>query len=99
MNTKTFLGVEFWSGRSTTTGQPNAHGRMSTACDLAVFSSKSERDAWVDEGKTTVDMRGNCREAVTKKEARKLKAGWSQADFDQHLEMMLDAHRLLDEQS
>lgn len=86
---KKYYAVEFWSGRNTTTGEPNTKtGRMSIACDIEVFDSKSERDKWVENGKETSAMRGNCRESVTKKELRDLKLGWSIAEFNEHLEMM-----------
>ena len=64
---------------------------MSIACDVMSFSSREARDSWVEAGKTTSDMRGNCREAVTKKEARSLCLGMSVKEFNEHLEMMLDA--------
>ncbi|MGZ8220034.1 MAG: hypothetical protein ACXWT0_00150 [Methylobacter sp.] len=92
---KKYYAVQFWSGRNTTTGTPNEKtGHMSIACDLESFSSKESRDSWVDTGKTTSDMRGNCREAVTKKEARSLCLGMSVSAFNEHLEMMLDADEI-----
>jgi hypothetical protein len=92
---KIYLAVEFLSGRNTTTGTANPlTGRMSKACDLMVFSDKAERDNWVSNGKVTSDMGGNCRESVSKSAARKLKLGWSIAEFNEHLDMMLDAHKL-----
>ena len=86
-----YYAVQFWSGRKTTTGQPNEKtGRMSIACDIEVFSSKKDRDNWVENGKTTSDMRGICREVITKKEARDLCLGMSVASFNEMIEMQID---------
>jgi len=88
---KKYYAVEFWSGRNTTAGSPNERtGRMSKACDIWAFSSKAARDSWVDAGKITSDMQGNCRKAVAKKEARSLCLGISVGEFDAHLDMTLD---------
>ena len=88
---KKYYAVQFTPGVNTTTGTPNTTtGHMSIAHDLMVFSSKEKRDGWVENGKVTSDMRGNCRRSVTKKEARNLNLGICVADFEQHLEMMLD---------
>ena len=93
-----FYAVQFESGINTTTGQPNARtGRMSKAVSLMSFSSKDNRDTWVDAGKVTADMRGNCRKSVTKKEARNLHLGMSVNGFKEMLEMMLDAEDLINE--
>ena len=92
MKTKRYYAAQFWSGLKTTIGEPNPlTGRMSIACDLAVFSEKSKRDEWVSNGKLTSDMRGNCRMSVSKKDARKLTAGWSLQDFNEYIESMIDA--------
>jgi len=89
---KKYYAVQFWSGRNTTTGTPNEKtGYKSIACDLLSFSSKEARDSYVDKGKITCDMRGNCREAVTKKQARSLCLGMSVSAFNEHLELMLNA--------
>lgn len=78
-----FYAFQFRSGRNTTTGEPNPRtGRMSKAGSLEVFATRAERDAWVAEGKTTSDMQGNCREAVTRAEARKLCRGCTMAEFN-----------------
>lgn len=92
---KKYYAVQFWSGRNTTTGTPNEKtGRMSIACDIESFSSKESRDSWVNAGKITSDMQGNCRETVTKNEARSLCLGSSVSEFNEHLEMMLDAEEI-----
>lgn len=84
---KTYLGFQYWSGRSTTTGTPNPRtGRMSIAGDLVAFATKSERDEWVARGKVTSDMQGNCRRAVSRREARALSRGSSLADFIESIE-------------
>jgi hypothetical protein len=90
-----FYAAQFESGENTTTGQPNSRtGRMSKAVNLMAFSKKENRDAWVDNGKVTSDMRGNCRKATTKKEARNLHLGMSVVEFNEMLDMMLDAEEL-----
>lgn len=90
MNTRKYYAVQFWSSKSTTTGQPNKKtGRLSKACSTGIFKSKAARDLWVEEGKTTPDMRGNCREAVTKKELRELNLGLTTEQFNEHLEMLV----------
>ena len=79
-----YYGFQFWSGRNTTTGNPNpSTGRMSKAGNLEIFSTKAERDEWVDDGKSTADMGGNCRESVTRKQARELCLGLTVAEFDE----------------
>ncbi len=84
-----FYAVEFFSGKNTTTGTQNPRtGYMSIAHSIEVFSSKNARDEWVNNGKITADMRGNCRKAVSKNELRGLNLGLSVADFEQHLEML-----------
>jgi hypothetical protein len=80
---KYFYAFEFWSGRNTTTGQPNSKtGRMSKAGAAAAFATRSERDEWVNDGEVTSDMQGNCREAVTKKVLRHLRLGKSLYEFN-----------------
>ena len=82
---KKFYAVEYKSGKNTTTGTPNARtGRMSIATHPVAFDSKTERDAWVDSGKNTSAMRGNCREAVSLRQLRSLCAGLSVEDFAMH---------------
>ena len=84
---KYYYAVEYKSGTSTTAGQPNEKtGRYSKAVDCACFKSESERDTWVGKGKHTPAMRGNCREAVTKKELRELHLGMSIADYNEFVE-------------
>ncbi len=87
-----YYAFQFASGRNTTTGNSNEKtGKYSTAGTLTVFSSKKERDDWVARGKVTSDMRGNCREAVTAREARELKCGQTLAQFQEEVEFSLDA--------
>ena len=84
---KKFYAVEYLSGRNTTTGQPNQKtGYLSIAVHPQSFSSKPERDAWVDDGEHTSDMRGNCRSAVTLRQLRGLHLGLSLDDFDRLVE-------------
>lgn len=86
-----FYAFEYHSGRNTTSGQPNATtGRMNTAGNLAIFSKRSARDSWVEKGRATPDMGGNCRRAVTAKEARSLMAGMSTEDYSHHVSMSVD---------
>ena len=86
-----FYAFEYASGRNTTSGQPNDKtGHLNRAGFLAVFTSRSDRDAWVESGKSTADMGGNCRESVTSSQARKLHLGMSVADYKDMVEMSLD---------
>jgi hypothetical protein len=86
-----FYAFQFKSGRHTTSGQPNENtGRLNKAGNLAVFSSSYNRDRWVDAGNITSDMQGNCREAVTAKEARKLHLGMSVSDYTEMVELTTD---------
>lgn len=83
-----FYAFEFFSGRQTIWGDANARtGRCSKAGHLAVFTSRTARDAWVSRGKVTPGMGGNCREAVTAKEARSLCAGDSPAQFEERVSL------------
>lgn len=85
--TRHYYAVQYLSGRHTTTGTPNRNtGCYSIACNYAVFKTEKSRDAWVKEGKVTPDMQGNCREAVTKVQLRKLLRGLSLARFEESLE-------------
>lgn len=84
-----YYAVEYKSGIATTTGLPNKKtGRYSKAVDSYVFSSKKERDNFVDNGKVTSGMRGNCRKSVNLKELRYLHKGLSLTEFDEMLEML-----------
>lgn len=86
---RTFFAVEFYSGRRTTTGKQNKRTRRyDIACTIAAFATASERDAWVAQGKPTPAMQGNCREAVTFKELRRLKRGHSELEFKALLETL-----------
>ncbi len=88
---KNYFAVEYLSSKNTTAGTPNPRtGRMSKACNVEVFSSKTARDSWVSYGKITTDMQGNCRESITKKEAKELKSGWTISEFDEYCKAALD---------
>ena len=83
---KLFYGFHYQDGRSTYTGSGNPlTGRFSTAGKLKVFLTREGRDEWVDDWRPYSRYR-NFREAVTKKQARKLCAGWSVADFTEYIE-------------
>jgi len=72
-----FYGFHFHDGRNTTTGRPNYRtGHLSIAGDLKVFTSKAERDEWVEASPTYQ------REAVTRKQARELCLGLSMQEFN-----------------
>lgn len=78
----TYYAFEFWSNSKTTTGNPNQRtNRLSIAGNLAVFSKISDRNLWVQRGKITSDMQGNCRKPVSAKEARQLNRGLSINDY------------------
>lgn len=64
-----YYAVEYWSGRSTTTGN---YPHIRIACHVESFESCSERQAWIERGKITSDMSGNCREAKTIKQLRSM---------------------------
>ena len=86
-----FYAFQYASGPQTTCGQPNVNtGRYSIAGDLAVFSSKLRRNAWVDGGAITLNMAGNCRESVTAKTARDLCAGMSSASYAEYINFFSD---------
>jgi hypothetical protein len=85
-----FYAAEYWSGKSTTTGTANkTTGRYSTAASLAVFPTAAERNAWVDAGRATCDVSGNCRRALTPAEARALRAGSSGEEYQEELESLV----------
>ena len=84
-----YYAFEFFSGRKTTTGDANPRtGRMSKAGYLGVFKSKAERNDWVNDGKITSGMGGNCREVVSRREARKLCRGESMSGFLEYIRNM-----------
>lgn len=84
---KKFYAVEYLSGRNTTTGEPNARTRcMNIATDTVAFDSKSERISWVNDGKNTSAMRGNCRASVSLRQLRRLNLGLSLDEFNQRVE-------------
>jgi hypothetical protein len=89
---KRYYAFEFKSGRHTTTGWANSStGLHSCAGDLAVFTSKSNRDAWVAKGRTTSDMQDNCRKSVTAKIARSLHFGLTVENYNEMLQAIVDA--------
>ncbi len=84
-----YYAFEYWSGRNTTTGQPNPRtGWHSIAGELVVFRSRKGRDKWVAAGKVTSDIQGNCREAVTARQARWLHRGMSLDAYNEMLECL-----------
>lgn len=86
---KLFIGVEYMSGRNTTTGQPHPKtGKLSKAVKVELFTTKAGRDEWISQGKETADMQWNCREAETLAGLRALHAGMSKSDFDEMLFML-----------
>lgn len=79
-----FYGFEYWDGENTTTGHPNTdggwyNGRLSTAGDLKLFSTKKERDDWTD---------GYKKCSVTAREARYLCRGMEKYRYDEHLKYL-----------
>lgn len=86
---KYYYAVQFRSGRGTTTGQPNPRTwRMNRAVNIEVFLTPSDRDKWVENGKITTDMAGNCREPVTRKQLRALCLGMSMQEFSEYVESL-----------
>ena len=60
-----FYAIQYMSGESTTIGEPNKlTGRMSIAANFRVFSSRSDRDHFVEKGTfepiKAADVRGKC---------------------------------------
>lgn len=82
-----YYGARFLGGnRTCTTGHPNPNtGRMSIACDIEVFHSKTERDSWVD-SETFQGSQAGERTAVTRKEARNLCLGLTAEEFENTLD-------------
>lgn len=82
---KRYYAHQYASGRKTTCGEPNPRThRMSIAGQLRSFPSSALRDEWVSRGQITSAMQGNCREAVSIREARKLCAGMTPAQWDDY---------------
>lgn len=94
MNKKYFYGIRFLGGnRTCTTGEPNSiTGRMSVACDVTVFRTRSERDKWVNEEKISAPSGcgGGERISCTKKYARSKQRGISVAEFEQDIEREIE---------
>ena len=81
---KKFYGIIYLGGnRTCTTGSPNPKtGRMSIACQIVVFDSKSDRDSWVDDG----DLSSGERIKATKAICRKHRLGDTLEEFEDYLE-------------
>jgi hypothetical protein len=82
MNKRLFIGFEYWSGRNTTTGEPNKgpgkfHGRLSIAGDAKVFEGRALRDTWVESAPP-----GTIREAISKRTLRRLTSGLTAEEFN-----------------
>ena len=88
--TKRFYGIRFLGGnRTCTTGTPNENtGRMSIACDVQVFRTKTERDKWVNNEKISEPSGcgGGERIACSLSEARNYNLGISVEDFEADLD-------------
>ena len=77
MTKRIYYAVRLWDGRNTTTGSPNEKTRrLSIACDMYVFSSKKERDNYVENANSHKTY------SVTKKELRQHHLGMTIADFN-----------------
>ena len=73
--TKYFYAATFPFGRDCTTGEPNKKtGRMSKACKFYAFTSKKERDSFVESNHTA--------EAFSRRGLRGLSLGSSVENFD-----------------
>ena len=82
-----YYGFEFKSGRHTTWQLPNVLGdKWPIAGKLEAFASILARDQWVDDGKVTADMQGNCREAITCTQARKMLRHLTRTQFDYYID-------------
>lgn len=78
------FGVEYWSGKGTTTGTPNKKtGYMSIAMDAKAFKNKADRDSWVNNGGVKL------RVAVSKKQLRNLCLGMSVTEFEEYLDYLI----------
>ena len=88
---KKYYGVRFLGGnRTCTTGTPNEiTGNMSIACDVQVFRSRADRDAWVNNEDlyAPTGANGGERIAATKTECRRLRQGNTVEAFEEELEM------------
>ena len=79
-----FYAIEYRSSTKTgcTTGEPNGRtGRMSIACDIEAFGSKTERADWIDGGSCD-----RPRISISKTTARAHCLGLSVAEFNDYLE-------------
>lgn len=88
---KKFYGVRFLGGnRTCTTGTPNeTTGNLSVACDVQVFRSISDRNAWVNRQDmyAPTGANGGERIAATKEYCRRLRQGDTVELFEEELEM------------
>jgi len=82
-----YIVAVFNSGRTTTTGEPNAFtGRFSVACNLYKFKSYIEAERCINrfnDNETLIDI-------ITKTDARNLCLGMTQVEFDEYYNNGLD---------
>ena len=87
-----FYGVRFLGGnRTCTTGTPHEiTGNMSIACDVQIFRSRAERDAWLKKQELSAPTGANGGERIAAKkiEVRKYKLGNSMEAFEEELGMI-----------
>jgi len=77
-----YLAFEYIGSRHATIGEPNRiTGRCCKAGNLKAFKGSKMRDDWVDE-------KSHKRDAVTKKEARKLLGGLTVAEFQKYIALV-----------
>ncbi len=84
-------GFRYFSGRSTTTGHPNEiTGRMSIAGEAVVFSSRDERQVWIENEKLSspCGSGGGERIVCTKKVLRSLCLGESLGAWEENLDYL-----------
>jgi len=90
MKMRKYYGIRFLGGnRTCTTGSPNEiTGRMSIACNLEVFRSRADRDAWIEKEKLSAPCGcdGGERIASTKRECRSYRLGDTVEQFNETLE-------------
>jgi hypothetical protein len=86
---KYFYGFRYYSGRSTTTGQPNKkNGRYSIAGSAIAFKSKEELNAWLlrENRIKASGLGGGIRDPIkNRKQLRNLNAGLDWRGFCEYL--------------
>ena len=90
---KHYYGFRFFSGKSTTTGQPHPiTGRYNIAGNMAVFKTADELNNWLEKEDLTTPsgLGGGKRIRTTKKGLRKYHLGMSIEDFDMLIEINLE---------